>query len=90
MLFSGGLDSLAAAIEHGTTDVPLELVSHYTHNSVTAGAQKNLAKMANAAGYYFTHRRFFVSSRSGKQHNWSTMMKAHNAPVLFSFSCWVQ
>jgi 7-cyano-7-deazaguanine synthase in queuosine biosynthesis len=68
ILFSGGLDSLAAAIENGKVDAPLELVSNYTHNSVTAGAQKNLAKMLNAAGYHFTHRRFFISSRSGRKH----------------------
>ena len=65
LLFSGGLDSLAAAIEFGRDAQPLQLVSHITHNSATNKTQTELATALNARGYNIVHRKFFVSSRSG-------------------------
>ena len=40
LLFSGGLDSLAAAIEFGRQEKTLQLVSHITRNQTTNQAQK--------------------------------------------------
>jgi hypothetical protein len=66
LLFSGGLDSLAAAIEYGSVGSNLQLVSHRTQNTVTSGTQRTLADSLLARGGVGTHRQFFVSSRSGK------------------------
>lgn len=63
LLFSGGLDSLAAAIEFGHGDPPLQLVSHKTHNTATSHAQEALAAALTARGLSVVHRSFFVSSR---------------------------
>lgn len=65
LLFSGGLDSLAAAIEYGEKDKPLQLVSHITRNRTTAQAQMNLAAELKNRGLNLPHYRFFVSSRDG-------------------------
>ena len=65
LLFSGGLDSLAAAVEFGTRPHSLQLVSHTTHNSATSRTQAQLADALVRAGYTLEHRQFFVSSRSG-------------------------
>jgi 7-cyano-7-deazaguanine synthase in queuosine biosynthesis len=65
LLFSGGVDSLAAAIELGREAQPLELVSHHTHNAATDNAQRTLATRLLGAGYSIRHRRFFVSSLDG-------------------------
>ncbi len=42
LLFSGGLDSLAAAIDLLEAGTPLGLASHYTANPVIRGSQNNL------------------------------------------------
>ena len=42
LLFSGGLDSLAAAVQYAATDEHLQLVSHVTANQVVSGAQRAL------------------------------------------------
>lgn len=58
LLFSGGLDSFAAALEYqGPT---LQLVSHQTANSRTRKAQAALAARVSAA----RHCRFYVASRT--------------------------
>lgn len=64
LLFSGGLDSLAAAVEFGS-QMPLQLVSHVTRNQVTDRAQSELAKILCAKGMVVAHRKIFVSSRDG-------------------------
>lgn len=65
LLFSGGLDSLAAAIEFGVAGENLQLVSHITHNQPTAAAQEQLIQMmASTLGLSFPHRRFLVSAKS--------------------------
>ncbi len=65
LLFSGGLDSLAAAIELGREAATLELVSHRTRNSATDTAQRALAERLLRSGYNIRHRQFFVSSADG-------------------------
>ena len=65
LLFSGGLDSLAAAVEFGRRATPLHLVSHITKNQVTDRAQQELAALLNGEGFNVEHRQFFVSSRAG-------------------------
>jgi 7-cyano-7-deazaguanine synthase in queuosine biosynthesis len=42
LLFSGGLDSLAAAVDRLEGGVPLQLASHYTANPVIRGSQNRL------------------------------------------------
>jgi 7-cyano-7-deazaguanine synthase in queuosine biosynthesis len=42
LLFSGGLDSLAAAVEFLESSEPVTLVSHYTRGRATQGAQRAL------------------------------------------------
>lgn len=65
LLFSGGLDSLAAAIEFSDQANSLLLVSHRTRNRATEGAQTKLAEMLRASGRQFGHIQVFVSSRDG-------------------------
>jgi 7-cyano-7-deazaguanine synthase in queuosine biosynthesis len=65
LLFSGGLDSLAAAIDFGDAHRSLTLVSHVTRNSVTSNAQKQLVQLMASKGLLFDHRAFFVSSKDG-------------------------
>lgn len=62
LLFSGGLDSLAAAIELGTQ--PLQLVSHTTRNQRTSVAQDELVSQLGTLGIIPTHRKFLVSASS--------------------------
>jgi 7-cyano-7-deazaguanine synthase in queuosine biosynthesis len=64
LLFSGGLDSLAAAIELGMERIPLQLVSHTTRNPRTAGAQHELASMLRTIGIDPPHRAFQVTALS--------------------------
>ena len=64
LLFSGGLDSLAAAVEFGHQNPSLQLVSHRTMNRQTNSAQDELASQLTSAGFSFTHRTFLVSARS--------------------------
>jgi 7-cyano-7-deazaguanine synthase in queuosine biosynthesis len=65
LLFSGGLDSLAAAVEFGRDAETLELVSHRTRNSHTIGTQNDLASLLTAREFNVAHRHFFVSSTTG-------------------------
>lgn len=63
LLFSGGLDSLAAALEFDAAGSPL-LVSHVTHNRSTATAQEKLvALLRRQRRVKVPHYQFFVSSR---------------------------
>lgn len=64
LLFSGGLDSLAAAIEFGRQEKTLHLVSHITRNQTTNQAQKELAADLKKHGLDLPHHQFFVSSSS--------------------------
>lgn len=63
LLFSGGLDSLAAALEFGKQ--PLTLVSHVTRNNVTGRAQQKLAELLIDRSYLVEHEQYFVSSTDG-------------------------
>lgn len=65
LLFSGGLDSLAAAVEYGRDATALELVSHRTRNTATISTQNELAALLTDRGFNVTHRHFFVSSTAG-------------------------
>ncbi|MCJ7767173.1 hypothetical protein MUP79_02115, partial [Candidatus Bathyarchaeota archaeon] len=65
LLFSGGLDSLAAAITYGRSSNVLQLVSHVTRNRITDRSQQDLYNLLTASGYNLVLRRCFVSSRSG-------------------------
>lgn len=65
LLFSGGLDSLAAAIEFGAEPGSLQLVSHKTRNRYTDASQRELVSRLVELGYTSPHRQCFVSSRSG-------------------------
>lgn len=62
LLFSGGVDSLAGAIER-LGSAPLQLVSHHTRNQRTRTAQTNLVQGLRTLGFEGQHRNFFVSSR---------------------------
>lgn len=65
LLFSGGLDSFAAAIEFGKEPGSLQLVSHKTRNRATDTSQKSLYDILKRHGYNLPHYQCFVSSRSG-------------------------
>jgi len=67
LLLSGGLDSLAAAIELGEGNQPVHLVSHTTRNRVTGEAQRQLVGLLEGAGYQVRHWPMFVSSRDGRR-----------------------
>jgi 7-cyano-7-deazaguanine synthase in queuosine biosynthesis len=60
LLFSGGLDSLGAAVEFGKES--LLLVSHLTKNSFTRRSQDDLFELLTKKGYVTTHQQYFVSS----------------------------
>ncbi len=62
LLFSGGLDSLAAALDYAS-EKNLVLVSHVTHGSQARNAQVDLVSMLGQAGIALPHYQFFVSSR---------------------------
>jgi 7-cyano-7-deazaguanine synthase in queuosine biosynthesis len=64
LLFSGGLDSLAAALEFGNDD-KLQLVSHKTRNQQTDRGQIQLVAQLKSVGLNLPHLQFFVSSRDG-------------------------
>jgi 7-cyano-7-deazaguanine synthase in queuosine biosynthesis len=64
LLFSGGLDSLAAALEFSSENPPLALISHLTRNSQMAKAQILLRDVVEAKGANIEHHAFFVSSRN--------------------------
>jgi 7-cyano-7-deazaguanine synthase in queuosine biosynthesis len=64
LLFSGGLDSLAAAIDFGLDGTLSQLVSHTTHNTRTSSAQTELASMLQSLKIKPLHRSFYVSSLS--------------------------
>ena len=61
LLFSGGLDSLAAAFEFGAKS-DLRLVSHITRNQKTKSTQQELVAILTQAGLSLPHYQFFVSS----------------------------
>jgi 7-cyano-7-deazaguanine synthase in queuosine biosynthesis len=63
LLFSGGLDSLAAAIEFSRGSESLALVSHHTMNRQTTTAQSTLYQMLLSKGCKLTHHSYFVSAR---------------------------
>ena len=65
LLFSGGLDSLAAAVEFGDKGEDLQLVSHKTRNRQTDRGQKDLVALMKDRGLDLPHHQFFVSSRDG-------------------------
>lgn len=67
LLFSGGLDSVAAAVALWEQHGQLELVSHVTRNQHTSRAQTSLVEVLRSNGIEFPHRQFFVSSRSSEQ-----------------------
>lgn len=65
LLFSGGLDSFAAAVEFGRGPTPLQLVSHRTRNQITDTAQRRLVEQLTGGGYDVQHHQYFVSSTDG-------------------------
>lgn len=67
LLFSGGLDSLAAAVEFSAGDLDLLLVSHATRNPVNSRAQKDLISVLKDTGRKFEHIQVFVSSRDSTE-----------------------
>jgi 7-cyano-7-deazaguanine synthase in queuosine biosynthesis len=64
LLFSGGLDSLAAAIELGPQASSLQLVSHTTRNQRTSVVQDELLALLKGIGIEPPHRKFQVSAVS--------------------------
>lgn len=64
LLFSGGLDSLAAAVEFSQGTGTLALVSHHTMNWQTTSTQAALYKILVAKGRKLAHHSFFVSARN--------------------------
>jgi len=64
LLFSGGLDSLAAAVLMGKEKKVLEIVSHITRNPITARSQQSLTSLLKTKGFNINHRQFFISSKS--------------------------
>lgn len=65
LLFSGGLDSLAAAVQFSQGPDPLQLVSHITRNVRTRKAQQELVGML-PGDREVPHFQFFASSREGE------------------------
>jgi 7-cyano-7-deazaguanine synthase in queuosine biosynthesis len=64
LLFSGGLDSLAAAFQFGSGSDQTFLVSHITRNRPTRVAQSALVEALSSRGLRLPHYQFFVSSQA--------------------------
>lgn len=64
LLFSGGVDSMAAALQLGLEGGALQLVSHTTHNQRISGVQDDLFAMLRELGLDPVHRKFQVSAMS--------------------------
>lgn len=62
LLFSGGLDSFAAAVEYGAQG-PVTLVSHVTMAQQVRNTQNRLVALLEQSGVILPHLQFFVSSR---------------------------
>gem|GEM_PF-3200852 len=67
LLFSGGLDSLAAAIEFGKSPGSIQLVSHKTRNRINDASQKGLYRILKNKGYKLKHYPMlhFLTERRG-------------------------
>jgi len=63
LLFSGGLDSLAAAIEFSNGS-PLAAVSHITKSQSTRAAQADLPALLAVRGVALPQYQYFVSSKN--------------------------
>jgi 7-cyano-7-deazaguanine synthase in queuosine biosynthesis len=63
LLFSGGLDSLAAAVEFSRNAHGLALVSHITRNRQTISAQQTLFQQLVNKGCNLSHVSYFVSAK---------------------------
>ena len=85
LLFSGGLDSLAAAVEFGKSKSVLNLVSHRTKNPMTDGAQRKLFQLLAENEFNVTHRQFFVSSASSHHFDHDVEGSQRTRSFLFSF-----
>ncbi len=67
LLFSGGLDSLSAAIEYLSKGKRMHLVSHITRNRVTRGVQETLyTTIQKMFGDNVTRDYFYVSGHTAK------------------------
>ena len=64
LLFSGGLDSLAAAIELPHNGANIQIVSHTTRNPRTSAVQDELVSLLKTIGIELPHRKFQVSATS--------------------------
>lgn len=67
LLFSGGLDSLAAALEFSNGPDSLALVSHVTKNRQTSNAQQTLYTLLLAKGCNLSRYSYFVSAKDKGQ-----------------------
>lgn len=67
LLFSGGLDSLAAAVEFSKGPEDLALVSHVTKNRQTSNAQQTLYGQLLAKDCNISHYSYFVSAKDKGQ-----------------------
>src|SRR5262249_32520938 len=66
LLLSGGLDSLAAAVELSQgSGTSVQLVSHTTRNRIARDAQRGIVDLLTAAGYNMPLYQLFVSSQKG-------------------------
>jgi 7-cyano-7-deazaguanine synthase in queuosine biosynthesis len=84
LLFSGGLDSLAAAVEFGSS-LKLHLVSHITRNQQTISTQHELVMMLKKAGIDLPHEQFFVSSRDAANFNHDVESTQRTRSFVFIF-----
>jgi 7-cyano-7-deazaguanine synthase in queuosine biosynthesis len=84
LLFSGGLDSLAAAIEFGRDKECLHLVSHVTKNQFTRRSQESLCALLKKEKYNVRHHQFFVSAQSSSA-NSDVSFSAENSQRTRSF-----
>lgn len=64
LLFSGGLDSFAAAVEYGRSEFKLQLVSHITRNPDVTSAQNRLFEILTQGGMHVFHHQFMVTASS--------------------------
>jgi 7-cyano-7-deazaguanine synthase in queuosine biosynthesis len=84
LLFSGGLDSLAAAVEFAKKS-NLHLVSHITRNQQTRSTQQELVSIMSHAGLASPHDQFFVSSRDAQNFNHDIESTQRTRSFLFMF-----
>lgn len=71
ILFSGGLDSLAGAIENISAGIPVALVSHRSVSTINARQIKLINELGNIYSGTFMHVPVWINKKSARYHEYT-------------------